>query len=129
MKALKRKPSLYEASNVTFDSEKLEAFSYKWWQFVKVIEGKLVFNHYNYSPTTVRHLYKVKRLMNELGIVIDREVSLRGGLNDINSIGELNRAVAAQEAENIAEAVRKRFERNEKARARRAAKKLSTVNV
>ena len=48
---MKRTP-VYKASNVKFNYETIEAFSYNWWQFVKVIGGKVIFNNYNYSNTT-----------------------------------------------------------------------------
>lgn len=80
MKQLK-KSGVYQASNVTFDPSQIEARSYKWWVFVKVIGGKVVFNEYPYSNTTRRHQAKVKTLMNDLGIKIDYVVSTRESLD------------------------------------------------
>ena len=65
----------YEASNVTFNPSIVEARSYNWWVFVKYIGQDVVFNSYPYSNTTIKHQHKVRRLMNELGITIDFEVS------------------------------------------------------
>lgn len=73
----------YKASNVTFRrSPTIQAFSYGWWEFVAIKGGKVVFNTYPYSNTTRRHQLKVKRLMKELGITIDLEVSTKLSLMD-----------------------------------------------
>lgn len=72
--------TIYKASNVTFNSETCEAHSYVWWRFVARVEGKVVFDNYPYSPTTVRHQHKVRRLMSELGVKIDIEMPLPGGI-------------------------------------------------
>lgn len=74
---------LYKASNVKFDPIKIEAISYDWWTFVKVIDGKVVFNEYPYSTTTRRHQYKVRQLMRELGIDIDLVVETKKSLTDV----------------------------------------------
>jgi hypothetical protein len=79
MKYFKRS-GLYKASNVTFSADKIEAFSYGWWRFVGVVEGKVIFNNYGYSNSTRRHQWKVRRLMQDLGIKIDIEMPLAGGI-------------------------------------------------
>jgi hypothetical protein len=61
----------YEASNVTFNANNLEAYSYGWWKFVSVINDKVVFNNATYSNTTSKHQSKVRRLMSEKAITID----------------------------------------------------------
>lgn len=80
----------WKASNVIFDVEKCEATSYKWWIFVKRIGGKLVFNDYRYSNTTSKHQYKVKRLLNQLGIIIDVIISSPNGLQNLDSAIDYN---------------------------------------
>lgn len=79
MKFMKRS-QVYKASNVQFDPKKIEAFSYGWWKFVGLIDGRVVFNNYNYSNSTIKHQYKTRKLMNDLGIKIDIEMPLRSGL-------------------------------------------------
>lgn len=79
MKYFKRL-EVYKASNVTFNPKSLEAYSYGYWRFVECINGKIVFNNFYYSPTTNRHQSKVRRLMNDLGINIDLEISVPCGL-------------------------------------------------
>lgn len=79
MKYFKRL-GVYKASNVKFDPNKIEAYSYGWWRFVAVVEGKVVFNTYRYSNSTSKHQYKVARLMDELGIKIDISMPLRRGI-------------------------------------------------
>lgn len=88
MKNLIKKPNLYKATNVTFDASQIEAFSYAWWRFVKVIDGLVVFNEYRYSATTSKHQYKVKALMRDLGIEIDLFVKTKASL-DLQTIKEL----------------------------------------
>lgn len=80
MRHMKR-ANIYKASNVTFDPKTIKAYSYDWWCFVKVINGKVIFNDYNYSNTTIRHQRKVRRLMRELGIKIDLIIETRSSLN------------------------------------------------
>jgi len=58
----------YKASNLVFDCEKEIAYSYEWYQLAKRINGIMVVNCYNYSPTTIRHMYKIYRLFDELNI-------------------------------------------------------------
>lgn len=70
MKFIKKR-NQYEASNVSFDPKNISAVSYNWWKFVKVINGKVVFNDYNYSPSTCKHQSKVRRLLETLNIKID----------------------------------------------------------
>jgi len=76
-----KKRNQYEASNVTFSQANCEAYSYNWWKFVTVIDGLVIFNNYNYSPSTNKHQAKVRRLMSELGIKIDLVVSTRESLD------------------------------------------------
>lgn len=81
MKHMKRE-NFYKASNVTFNPTTIEAYSYRWWRFVKVIDGLVVFNNYRYSNSTAKHQYKVCRLMEQLGIKIDLHVQVRESLID-----------------------------------------------
>lgn len=82
MKFMKR-TKIYKASNVTFNPETIQAFSYNWWCFVREIQGKIVFNNYSYSPSTTRHQYKVCQLLRELNIHIDLEVDMKESLNEL----------------------------------------------
>lgn len=81
----KPKSKLWAASNVTFDEANLEAYSYGWWSFLKVINGKIVFNEYGYSNTTRKHQSKVRRALSELGIEIDLYIEAPNGLQDLES--------------------------------------------
>jgi hypothetical protein len=69
----------------TFDPIAVEAFSYKHWQFVRVIRGKVVFNNYRYSHTTNSHQYSVVCVMRSLGIKIDLEVNMYKSLSGFES--------------------------------------------
>lgn len=75
---------IYSASNVFFNSETCQAYSFVWWRFVEVINGRVVFNRHCYSSYTSRHQSKVRSLLHDLGITIDLEVDARVGLQNDN---------------------------------------------
>lgn len=64
----------------TFNPDTLEAYSYDWWLFTKVIKGKLLFNNYSYSSATTRHQFEVRHLLKEMGLEIYLEVEVSRGL-------------------------------------------------
>lgn len=104
MKYMKR-AGIYKASNVQFNPETCQALSYDWWRFVDRVGGQVIFNHYNYSPSTVKHQYKVRDLLRTLGIAIDLEIEAPDGLQNLDSA----RAWHLIQAENLeAEAARPR---------------------
>lgn len=88
MKYMKR-AKVYKATNLSFDPHEIEARSYSWWIFVKIIKGKIVFNDFHYSNTTNRHQYKVRSIMRELGIKIDTTIEAPKGLQDLGSAVQL----------------------------------------
>lgn len=98
---------VYKASNVEFSPENRSAYSYDWWQFVREVNGVLVFNDYNYSPTTGRHQSKVRWLLRDLGLEIGVTIYTHTGLQALNGVegGEklafeaLEEAVKAQDLE------------------------------
>lgn len=75
----------YNISNCYFSGNSITAYSYNWWVFVKVINGLLVFNNYNYSATTNAHQRKTRRLLDTLGYSIDLTIEAPKGLQDIRS--------------------------------------------
>ena len=87
MKFLKTK-NLYKAANVEFNPETLEATSYDWWCFLKVIKGKRVFNAYNYSNTTCKHQQKVRAVLDQLNITIDLIIETPDSLNSAVALGD-----------------------------------------
>jgi hypothetical protein len=84
------KSNMYKAANVSFNPESIAAFSYNWWQFVKVIDGLVVFNTFAYSVTTRKHQSKVRTLMGTLGITIDVEIEAPEGLQRDWSADSIN---------------------------------------
>lgn len=84
MKWMVRK-GIYQASNVTFDPETCEAYSYGWWKFVGKIGGKIVFNTYSYSNTTIKHQLKVRSLLRDLDLWPDYELEVPGGLQSLHT--------------------------------------------
>lgn len=85
------KLKLYKASNVTYNPVTYQAYSYKWWRFVDMIDGKIIFNEYKYSMSTSRHQWKVRALLDLLGIKIDCFVEVKEG---IGSAGWKEKALA-----------------------------------
>jgi hypothetical protein len=99
MKYMKR-AGIYSSANVSFNPETKTALSYNWWEFVKVIGGKVVFNSYRYSATTQKHQSKVKDLLSLLGIGIDFDVEAPQGLqNPLGAIEHMENRIKALEAE------------------------------
>lgn len=84
MKFFKRSKE-YRASNVSYSPATGKAYSYGWWLFVDRIDGLTVFNDYNYSNTTIRHQYKAKRLLEELGVNIDLTIKAPQGLQNLQN--------------------------------------------
>lgn len=77
--------NVYKSSNVIFNPETEIATSYDWWVFVARINGKLVFNNYNYSNSTCKHQSKVRSLLSKLGIEIDLFIESPRGLQNLDS--------------------------------------------
>jgi hypothetical protein len=96
-----KKLHVFKASNVAFDPQEFLATSYGWWQFVKAINGRVIFNAYSYSPSTGQHQSKVRGLLRELGIDIDLEIHAPKGLQQpesaisyyLNNIATLQAAI------------------------------------
>jgi hypothetical protein len=118
------KSGIYKASNVTFDPSTLSAYSYKWWRFVAIIDGLVVFNNYKYSPTTGRHQYKVRSLLNELGIKIDIEMPLPRGIRHDQTLYEMIIEAEETECEAFLYQEAKRDDRNIRTRIKRLKLKL-----
>lgn len=123
MKYFKRL-KIYKAQNVTFNPNPLKAYSYNWWNFVSIIEGKVIFNDFNYSNSTRRHQWKVKRLMESLGIEIDQVVWTPKSLSEFDTLEALYLNVEEHLCNEYLEGELKKQERNERAKYRRHAKKL-----
>lgn len=90
----------YKASNLILDMNTLTATSYGWWEFVKPIGSKIVFNNYRYSVTTSCQQSKMRSLLRELGIKIDLEIQAPRGLQELSSaIPYLEREIETLENE------------------------------
>lgn len=125
MKLMKRS-GIYQASNykVTFDPKTNQAYSYKHWCFVAMIEGKLVFNNYRYSVTTSKHQSKVRSLLSSLGIKIDYEMPLPQGIETLSTLQELiDKAESYQWDEYLRNELKKQA-RYERAKHRKLVRKL-----
>lgn len=70
-------------NTVSFDPQTKVGYSYNW-QFVGLIKGVLIFNDYNWSPTTSGHQSAVSSVLRELGLTV-----IRGdfGRRDVSAIG------------------------------------------
>lgn len=120
-----KKSGIYKASNVQFNPKTKEAYSYGWWKFAQVIEGKLIFNSYNYSNTTNRHQAKVKDLLNRLNIKVDMFVSFKDGLTNSDTLVDVYEKYEDYLCETFLNEEAKRDARNERAKFKRKEKKLS----
>ena len=78
------KLNLFKGSNVEFNPSICEATSYGWWKFVSRIGGLVVFNDYRYSVSTSKHQWKVRSLLNQLGIEIDLFIEAPQGLQNLD---------------------------------------------
>lgn len=126
MKFMKR-AGIYQASNynVTFNPKTLEAFSYRWWRFVAVVEGKLIFDNYRYSNSTSKHQSKVRSILSNLNIKIDMEMPLPRGIRHDQTLAELIVEAEEQLCEQILQEEIKKQERYARAKHRKQAKKLT----
>lgn len=119
-----------QTGNCTFDPNKIEALSYRWWKFVSIIEGKVVFNSYRYSSTTAKHQNNVRYLMRDLGIKIDFEVSTSSSLHSANnSLQALEDLVIETLNETEFHETEKRARRLERARQKRQQQKLALTTA
>lgn len=118
------KLGIYKASNVEFNPKTLSATSY-WWEFVRQVDGKVLFNTYRYSLTTARHQAKVRSLMNSLGISFE-EVAMRESLCRFENLEQVYAAHTANLENNARLKEARRVERNKRARERRQALKALT---
>lgn len=126
MKRLK----IYKSSNCTFDPTIIEACSYKWWKFVRVVEGKIVFSSYRYSVSTTRHQNKVRSLMQTLGIKVDYYLKLPRGVRYDQTLQELFTEAEETVCKQYLTEMLKRDERNERSRLKRqAAKQAKTLEL
>lgn len=75
-------------SNCTFNPKTIEAWSYQWWQFVRVYGDQTVFNWHNYSRTTLKHQWAVRSLLKQLGITNVFYVDCPRGLQHRDALKE-----------------------------------------
>lgn len=67
MRQFKNK-DIYKASNLVLDLESLTAWSYDWYQVLRSFNGLLVLNTHRYSPTTGRHVSKIRSVLDSRGL-------------------------------------------------------------
>ena len=65
-----------------FYADEIRATSYDHWNFVNVINGKVVFNWFKYSNTTSNHQWAVNALLQDLGIKVDVTVNMNRSLTE-----------------------------------------------
>lgn len=71
------------AKTCTYNPIIKQAYSYGWWRFVEKIGSYLVFNNYNYSPTTNRHQRDIRKLIGYKTKTLD--IQARKGLQDLDT--------------------------------------------
>lgn len=82
MRQLKKRPYL-QGGNVGLDLETMEGHSYNWYSLVKRIKGKVILNTYNYSPTTIKHIWKMRDALKQLNVKYV-ELEAPRGLQDLS---------------------------------------------
>lgn len=127
MKYMKR-AGVYKASNVTFNPETFNAYSYTWWRFVAKVDGVIIFNNHRYSPSTGKHQHKVRSLLIDLGVKVDITAPFPNGIRE-----DSLESIILQAEENLCdlflEDESKRISRNEKAAIRRLNLKANIRNI
>ena len=111
--------NVYKSANCLFNADEVAAWSYAHWQFVRVIQGKVVFNAYRYSNTTAKHQYRVRALMESLGVRIDVVANVRESLTRFSTVGAVNRATKETDRQIAARKATERLERLAAGRIRR----------
>lgn len=124
MKYFKR-AQIYKANNVTFNPQTKEAYSYAWWKFVAVVDGKVVFNNYSYSPSTQRHQRNVSELINSLNIKVDYSVPVPQGLQTCIDLEEVFLKAEEQICFEFLRDEDKKIRRNERSQKRREQRRLA----
>lgn len=82
MKHLQKTNEL-KASNLVFNLNTLEGFSYKWYKIAMPLsQNEILVNNYNYSPTTVKHFYKLIKELKSRGFNI-KTIEAPMGLQDL----------------------------------------------
>ncbi len=88
--------AVFKSSNFFFDPKTLYATSYGWYPLLKVIKGKLVLNNYYYSRSTIKHVIRLYRILDLLGIKIDYVIQAPQGLDDLDaSVRHYERLIAS----------------------------------
>lgn len=120
LKFMKR-AGIYQRANynITFDPIKIEAISYKWWRFVAVIDGLVIFNNFRYSVSTSKQQREVRALMQELDIRIDLFLTLPRGIRHDQTLPELIQECEEHLCDVFLAEEMKREERNARAAYRR----------
>jgi len=68
------------------------AYSFGWYKYMATKGDFRIFNTYSYSPTTVGHLYKARRLLSELGHGVTHFVRAPHGLQNLPRSMEILKA-------------------------------------
>jgi hypothetical protein len=81
MKKLKTRNE-WVSGECRFYGDEIKATSYRHWTFLTVVEGKIIFNDYNFSVTTRKHQRMVRELLDSLGYKIDIFVNMKESLSE-----------------------------------------------
>jgi hypothetical protein len=85
---MKYKPrkKIFEGSNCSFDPALKQAFSYGWWPMLYEINGLVVRNTFNYSPSTCKHQYKLNACLDSIGLKPDITISVRADIRNTSAV-------------------------------------------
>lgn len=80
-----KKRQQFEASNLTYNPLTKKSYSYRWYLLTDRIGQYIVLNNYSYSPTTARHVSKVRGQIEKTFTKIDVNIECPKGLQDLDS--------------------------------------------
>lgn len=76
--------NVFKKSNLIFNPETMLAVSYKWYNILQVINGKVYLNNYSYSISTIKQYYLLSHLLDQLKIEY-KTLESPLGLQNLNS--------------------------------------------
>lgn len=79
-----KRNNYFSATNVGFSPETMEGHSYDWYSLVRKFDNTVVLNAFRYSPTTSKHISKVRNVLRTLGVKYS-ELEAPKGLQNLES--------------------------------------------
>lgn len=81
--------NIYRSGRLEYDPLTKESRSFNWYILSRKIGPYLVVNRYNYSITTIKHYYKICRVLRQANNEINYHIEAPNGLGDLDSAVKL----------------------------------------